>query len=36
VYRDLAMSPEFSTTLLALMGISSAGYIGFKLPEKNT
>lgn len=34
VYRDLAM-PEFSGTLLALMGISSAGYVGFKYPEKN-
>jgi hypothetical protein len=34
VYRDLAM-PEFSATLLALMGISSAGYVGFKYPEKN-
>jgi len=34
VYRDLAM-PEFGGTLLALMGISSAGYVGFKYPEKN-
>jgi len=34
VYRDLAM-PEFGGTLLALMGISSAGYVGFKFPEKN-
>jgi hypothetical protein len=34
VYRDLSM-PEFSATLLALMGISSAGYVGFKFPEKN-
>jgi len=34
VYRDLAM-PEFSSTLLALMGISGAGYVGFKYPEKN-
>lgn len=34
VYRDLAM-PEFSTTLLTLLGISSAGYVGFKYPEKN-
>jgi len=33
LYRDLAM-PQFSATLLALMGISSAGYIGFKYPEK--
>ena len=36
VYRDLAMPPDFSATLLALMGISSAGYIGFKYPEKNS
>jgi hypothetical protein len=35
VYRDLAMPPDFSGTLLALMGISSAGYISFKYPEKN-
>ena len=34
VYRGLAM-PEFSGTLLALMTISSAGYVGFKYPEKN-
>jgi hypothetical protein len=34
VYRDLAM-PDFSATLLALMGISGAGYVGFKYPEKN-
>jgi uncharacterized membrane protein len=33
VYRDLAM-PEFSTTLLALMGISSGTYLGFKIPER--
>jgi hypothetical protein len=35
VYRDLAM-PEFGGTLLALMGISGAGYVGFKFPEKNS
>jgi hypothetical protein len=35
VYRDLAMPPDFSATLLALMGISGAGYVGFKWPEKN-
>jgi hypothetical protein len=35
VYRDLSMPPDFSATLLALMGISSAGYVGFKWPEKN-
>jgi hypothetical protein len=34
VYRNLAM-PEFSNTLLALLGISGAGYVGFKYPEKN-
>jgi hypothetical protein len=33
VYRTLAM-PEFSTILLALMGVTSAGYLGFKYPEK--
>jgi len=33
VYNGLTM-PEFSTTLLALMGISSGTYIGFKFPEK--
>ena len=31
VARDLSM-PEFSTTLLALMGISAGTYLGFKLP----
>jgi hypothetical protein len=35
VYRDLAMPPDFSTTLLALIGLSGAGYVGFKYPEKN-
>jgi hypothetical protein len=34
VLWDLSM-PEFSTTLLALMGISSGTYIGFKLPGKS-
>jgi hypothetical protein len=34
VYRTLAM-PEFNANLLTLMGISSAGYVGFKFPEKN-
>jgi hypothetical protein len=34
VYRDLAM-PDFNSTLLALMAISSAGYVGFKFPEVN-
>ncbi len=34
VYRRLAM-PEFSATLLGLMGISSGTYLGFKFPEKD-
>jgi hypothetical protein len=33
IYRDLSM-PEFSTTLLALMAVSGASYVGFKFPEK--
>ncbi len=33
VYNDLTM-PEFSPTLLGLMGISSGTYIGFKFPEQ--
>lgn len=33
VYRVLSM-PEFDSQLLALMGISSGTYIGFKFPEK--
>ena len=33
VYNRLTM-PEFSTTLLGLMGISSGTYIGFKFPNK--
>ncbi|HXG93472.1 MAG TPA: hypothetical protein VNN73_14080 [Blastocatellia bacterium] len=32
VYSRLSM-PDFSATLLALMGISSGTYIGFKIPE---
>jgi hypothetical protein len=35
VYNRLAM-PEFSPTMLALIGISSGSYIGFKFPEKKT
>lgn len=35
VYTNLAM-PQFSDTLLALMGISAGTYIGFKIPEKQT
>ena len=35
VLWDLTM-PEFSATMLALMGISSGTYIGFKLPMKKT
>jgi hypothetical protein len=34
VVWDLTM-PEFNATLLALMGISSGTYIGFKLPAKS-
>jgi hypothetical protein len=33
VYSRLAM-PKFSATLLALLGISGATYIGFKIPEQ--
>ena len=33
VYVELAM-PELDNTLLALMGISSGTYLGFKVPEK--
>jgi hypothetical protein len=33
VYTDLGM-PTFSGTLLALLGISSGTYLGFKVPEK--
>jgi hypothetical protein len=33
VYRHIAM-PDFSATLLGLMGISSGTYLGFKFPEK--
>jgi hypothetical protein len=32
VYRDLVM-PQFSSTLLGLMGISAGTYLGFKFPE---
>lgn len=32
-YLDLAM-PEFSATLLGLMGLSSGTYLGFKVPER--
>jgi hypothetical protein len=32
VYGELAM-PEFSATLLGLLGISAGTYVGFKLPE---
>jgi hypothetical protein len=35
VYRTLAM-PDFNANLLTLMGISSAGYVGFKFPEVNS
>ena len=33
VYKNLSM-PEFSSTLLGLMGISSGTYVGFKAQEK--
>ncbi|HKS24688.1 MAG TPA: hypothetical protein VJZ76_17965 [Thermoanaerobaculia bacterium] len=33
VYHNLEM-PQFSATLLGLMGISSGTYLGFKVPEK--
>jgi hypothetical protein len=33
VYKTLRM-PEFSTTLLSLMGISAGTYLGFKIPER--
>jgi len=35
VYSTLSM-PQFSGTLLALMGISSGTYLGFKIPEKQS
>ena len=33
VYRELTL-PDFDTSLLGLMGLSSGTYIGFKFPEK--
>jgi hypothetical protein len=33
VYQTLTM-PSFSDTLLGLMGVTSAGYLGFKYPEQ--
>lgn len=35
VYRNRTM-PHFSPVLLTLMGISGAGYVGFKYPEVNS
>lgn len=35
VYENLLM-PTFNTTLLALMGISSGTYLGFKIPEQQS
>ena len=35
VYQNLAM-PEFSATLLGLMGISAGTYLGFMIPEKHS
>jgi hypothetical protein len=32
VYQSLAM-PDFSATLLGLMGISAGTYVGFKIPD---
>ncbi|HEX2094870.1 MAG TPA: hypothetical protein VHG28_20895 [Longimicrobiaceae bacterium] len=34
-YQTLAL-PKFDATLLALMGISGATYLGFKIPERQT
>jgi hypothetical protein len=34
VWKDLAM-PQFSETLLGLMGISAGTYLGFKFPERH-
>jgi hypothetical protein len=34
VYNQLAM-PQFSATLLGLLGISAGTYVGFKIPESN-
>ena len=35
VWTSLTM-PQFSDTLLALMGISAGTYVGFKIPERQT
>lgn len=35
VYNELAM-PEFSPTMLALLGISAGTFIGFKLPDQKS
>lgn len=35
VFNSLTM-PEFSATLLGLLGISNGTYLGFKIPESNT
>jgi len=35
VWNRLSM-PEFSATMLALMGISNGTYLGFKLPQSQT
>ncbi len=32
--RQVMSMPEFPETLLVLMGISNATYLGFKIPEK--
>jgi len=35
VWETLAM-PEFSSTLLALQGLSAGAYLGFKIPDKKS
>jgi hypothetical protein len=34
LYNQLAM-PQFSATLLGLLGISAGTYVGFKIPESD-
>jgi hypothetical protein len=34
VWTRLSM-PEFSATLLAMLGVSAGTYLGFKIPEKD-
>jgi hypothetical protein len=35
VWRSFAMA-DFDATMLALLGISSGTYLGFKFPERDT